>query len=621
MTDLTNYSAKIRVRPSTRHTVVLYGQRGLNHQPYRLDPFSPIGGELSAATAVNATTESTINQHNTVWLWKAEWTAAPADAWLVEIRAGQWATNLDWKPRSLAPRFEDIETSTVRGGNRDWRSTGRRNQFFATGSYFAQNRTGRHYLRIGGEALRFLVQETWVDGYPGNVLHVTRSGRPSSVYVFDTPASSAAGVWSFAAYVSDTWQISRLTVTPGVRFDRYRLFLPAQTAPAGARNTQHFAAIPKLADWNLFTPRFAAVFDVSGKGTTLAKMNYGRYRVAPNATVAFNANPNTAPWWIQYAWSDPDGSGVWEPGESGAELRYRGGELVEDADPDLTLPIVDEISGWIEHTLPAGVTLRSGVVWRLERFQLARQNVFQLYGDFNVPVSILDRGPDGVAGTTDDGPVLTAYDLDPKFVAQPARFQLRNVPGSSSEYLTWEIAASRQMHGRWGFGASFAYTWNGDHASNYSGQSVRNNPYPLTPNDLINTGPGGRHEFSTWTAKVHGTIEGPWQTRFSPLLRHQSGQPFGRTQRTDRGQLAFGTVTMLMEPIGSRRMDHITLLDMRVEKRIRVKGTRVSVFVDVFNIFNANPEQNAVWSSGPSFLRPLTIVPPRIARVGLAFDW
>jgi hypothetical protein len=40
----------------------------------------------------------------------------------------------------------------------------------------------------------------------------------------------------------------------------------------------------------------------------------------------------------------------------------------------------------------------------------------------------------------------------------------------------------------------------------------------------------------------------------------------------------------------------------------------------VFNLFNANPEQNASWSSG-SFLRPLTIVPPRIARIGATLEW
>jgi hypothetical protein len=198
---------------------------------------------------------------------------------------------------------------------------------------------------------------------------------------------------------------------------------------------------------------------------------------------------------------------------------------------------------------------------------------------------------------------------------------VRNVAGSSSEYFTFEIAATRRTRGRWTLGAGFAHTWNGDHASGYSGQSLRNNAYPLTPNDLLNAGAGGRYEFSTWTAKAHGTFEAPWQLRVTPVVRHQSGQPFGRTQTTDPGQLRYGTVTLLMESVGTRRLDHVTLVDVRFERSMRVKGRRASVFLDVFNGLNANPEQNAIWSSGASFMRPLSIVSPRIARIGVNVSW
>src|SRR6185436_600561 len=105
-----------------------------------------------------------------------------------------------------------------------------------------------------------------------------------------------------------------------------------------------------------------------------------------------NANPNSSPWWTQYAWSDPDGSGTWEPGEEGVFQRSHGGEVSESIDPALTLPVLDEVGAWVERALPAGVTLRAGAVWRLERFQFARQNLYQRYEDFNVPVQILDRG-------------------------------------------------------------------------------------------------------------------------------------------------------------------------------------------------------------------------------------
>jgi hypothetical protein len=43
---------------------------------------------------------------------------------------------------------------------------------------------------------------------------------------------------------------------------------------------------------------------------------------------------------------------------------------------------------------------------------------------------------------------------------------------------------------------------------------------------------------------------------------------------------------------------------------------KVSGFLDLFNLFNSNAEQNTSYNSGTSFLRPLNIIPPRIARIG-----
>jgi hypothetical protein len=166
--------------------------------------------------------------------------------------------------------------------------------------------------------------------------------------------------------------------------------------------------------------------------------------------------------------------------------------------------------------------------------------------------------------------------------------------------------------------AAFDHVWNHDQTNAYYGQSLRQNPYPLAPNDLLNAGPEGRYEFRTWSAKISGTYEGPWGVRLTPYLRHQAGQPFGRTFTTT---LNYGNVRILAEPIGTRRTDNVTIADVRVEKGVRVSGShRIAGFVDVFNLFNANPEQTTSWSSG-TFLRPLSIVPPRIARLGMKLDW
>jgi hypothetical protein len=119
--------------------------------------------------------------------------------------------------------------------------------------------------------------------------------------------------------------------------------------------------------------------------------------------------------------------------------------------------------------------------------------------------------------------------------------------------------------------------------------------------------------------KSNGTDQAPWALQIAPLLRHQSGQPFGRTFTTMNYS---NNVRVLAEPIGTCRMDNITIFDARVKKEFGLSdGRRVAAFIDVFNIFNANPEQNTPWSSGPSFLQPLNIVVPRIARAGAKLEW
>lgn len=619
-TGLTNYTGKATYRIAPGHTLVAYAQAARNHQPNGLDPFGPAGSGLLAATALNTAESSTADQHASGRIWKGEWQAVVHDRLLLEFRLGQFGGDQRWDPYSTSPRFEDLETLVVSGGNRDWQSNLRRNQFFGNVSYFKNGWMGGHHLRFGVEATRWLAGESWHSGYPGNVLHVLRNGVPSEVYLFHTPSESAAGLWTYSAYAADSWQPHRrVALNLGVRFDGYRVFLPEQEHPAGSPTAQRFAAVNNLIDWHVVVPRLGAVFDLTGEGTTLAKVAFAQYRVAPGNTVGSNANPNANQWWTRYEWTDVDNSGVWEPGEEGRRLGRRGGTAAESLDPDLRLPVVDEVAGWLERELPAGVGLRTGFVWRRERDHFARQNANQPFEAFTIPVSLRDPGPDGIAGTPDDGRVLAAYDLVPEFLELPPANIVRNVTGSRSEYWTWEIGAARRLRGRWAFAAGLSHTWNADQASVYSGQPVRRNTYPLTPNDLINAGPGGRHEFTTWTAKAHGTYEMPWDVRVTSVVRHQSGQPFGRTFTAGLG---YGTVTVLAEPVGTRRMDNLTICDLRAEKGFRMaRGRRFAAFVDVFNLFNANPELNVVWSSGNSYLRPISIVSPRIARLGAKLDW
>jgi hypothetical protein len=621
-TSLTNFSGKATYQATQNNKLVAFGQAGRNHQSNRLDPFGPTGF-ASPQAAINESEEATAEQLAWGWVWKGEWNSVVNNRVFFEARAGQFGANRPQKPHGDAPRFEDVVSLIVAGGNRDWQQNFRRSQVLGSLSYFKDGWSGNHHFKAGGEIFRTMATEVWKSAYPGDVLHVLRNGTPIEVYLFEVPSRSESGLWIYAASMNDSWQVHhRLTLNLGLRFDRYRLFLPDQAHPPGRFNEtmQMFPAVDNLIDWNVLAPRVGLVHDIAGNGKTIAKLSYGQYGLPPGTDLGFNASPNSNQWWRRYGWSDSNGSGVWEPGEEGRLVGRRGGAAIEAIDHGLELSVLREVAAWIECELPANVGLRTGIVWQSERQHYLRQNVNQPFDAFTVPVAISDPGPDGHVGTADDGPAIRGYELSPELAGVAPEHIVRNVPNADSRNWTWDLTASRRFSGRWSLVAGLAHTWNHDQAGGYFGQSVRSNAYPLTPNDLINAGQDGGYTFRIWSAKVHGTYTGPWDVLITPFLRHQSGQPFGRTFSTS---LNYATnVRILAEPIGTRRMDNITVLDARVEKGFRLGGhRRLAGFVDVFNVLNANPEQNTSWSSGSSFLRPLSIVSPRVVRLGAKFEW
>jgi len=616
-TQLMNYTAKGTYQINPGNKLVVFGQGGRNHQPNLLGGFT-----VGTTAALSLAEESTSQLRAAGWIWKAEWDSIINQRVFFDIRVGEFGTDRPETPNGTSPRFEDVITSVVQGGNRDWQENRRSNQVLGSVSYFKDGWLGNHHFKAGGETFRTTLTDIWRKGYPGDVLHVLRNGDPAEVYLFQTPSMSENGLRTYGGYASDLWRLNgRLSLSPGLRFDRFRVFFPEQTHPAGLFNPtpQRFGAVGNVIDWNVVAPRIGAIFDPAGNARTLLKFNYGQYWFGPGTNLGPNANPNSPDWWQRDSWSDLNKDGVWERGEEGGIIDSRGGVESESLDPELHLPKLEEVAVSVERELFANVGIRTGVVWRGERWHYLRQNPNRPFGAFSVPVTVPDPGPDNNVGTSDDGAALQGYGLLPELVRSPPVNIVRNVPNSNSEYWTWDITATRRFSRRWSLVAGFAHTWNYDQASAYSGQSVRQNTYALTPNDLINAGRDGRYEFRTWSARIYGTYEGPWDLRITPYIRHQSGHPFGRTFVA---RLNYGNVRILAEPMDTRRMDDITLVDVRVEKGFRLAGGgRVAAFVDAFNLLNANPEETAIWTSGSSFLQPLNIVAPRIAQIGMKLDW
>ena len=96
----------------------------------------------------------------------------------------------------------------------------------------------------------------------------------------------------------------------------------------------------------------------------------------------------------------------------------------------------------------------------------------------------------------------------------------------------------------------------------------------------------------------------------------------GCTAAVTTNCLNYGAQPILAEPIGTRRQDTVTLLDVRLEKRLQLaQRARLGLFFDLFNVTNSNTPVNIAWASGARFERATTVIPPRIAKFRVKFDW
>ncbi|MBI1873929.1 MAG: TonB-dependent receptor [Acidobacteria bacterium] len=554
-----------------------------------------------------------------------------SDAAFLEARAGRYYKDFIIYSRApQQPLYNDTATTERFGGDRQTHTAEYRPQMNGSLSFFKSGWGNSHNLKFGWEIAYYPTpgnqpgrisradkdledlapNDNRVQGLPPDVEHRLINGAPSEVVLFETPNKTKNFQWTYSAYVNDAWQLNdHLSFNLGIRFDRYRNGYPDQVHPVGRFNATEvrFPANPDVFHFNTVGPRLGIVWNIKGNGKTLVKANWGQYAWRVSGNVA-GQNPNPLAWSKRYVWNDRNGDRLWQRGEEGRLVAATGGSTNERIDPNWKNNVTSELAAWLERELIPNFGVRSGVIWRGDKNKQVVLNPNRPFEAYNIPITVRDPGPDGVVGNADDGPSFTAWNLETAALNAPIVNLTTHNPylTDGEDHYTWEIAGTKRMSNHWSMNTSFAHTW--------SREAVNG----TNPNAFIGTESDQRKHYTNWQAKLAGTFQLPYEVNISPVIRHQSGDPFGRTIQA---RLNYGTQTIQVEPESARRVTNVTIVDVRAEKGIRVGGRRVAFFFDLFNILNANADQAIVQSSGSTFLRPTVIVPPRVARIGAKFEW
>ena len=184
------------------------------------------------------TADSTVLQDSPSWVYKGEWNGTISQNMFAESRVGQFGYNFGLDSNTRTSRYEDLVTNEVTGGGRDWLNKRRRNQY--TGA--AQLLQGQLRRRLAQLQVRRRVPWTRAATSSGTSSTPTTSctssatASPNSVRLGISGTSSQNALAQTSFFVTDTWRINRLTLNVGARFDRYRVWLPAQEIPVGRFN-------------------------------------------------------------------------------------------------------------------------------------------------------------------------------------------------------------------------------------------------------------------------------------------------------------------------------------------------------------------------------------------------
>jgi hypothetical protein len=596
LTTINDYTAKVTYQLPGNNKLIPYVMWGLKKQPYRHDSL------LLGNTAFQEGEKSCWNQWNPGWVWKLEWNKTFGSSVFAEARVAGWFDDWHQSARSSDPRKEDLSTNQVFGGNRNWLRHQNRPQSTGAISYYNDRWGGSHNFKFGYE-LQMDQSRVKDSSYPGNVVNVLRNGVPSEVYFLASGVDSDSRLYWYSGYATDTWTRDRVSINAGLRLDHYRHMYPDQKRPASRFYTAEAFAGRDLTSWNLLAPRIGLSWDVSGGSKNVLKASYGRYYWNRSARdLVPNANPNSELQWRRYRWTDLNGNGVWDPGEEGALLATRGGVATQDIDPNLKDTYTDQVTFWFERELAEKFGIRAGFVWNRHSRRDATWNVLTPPEAYTIPVQVIDPGPDGRAGTADDGQVLNLLNLNPALIGKTLNVFM-NVPNYHEEARNIEFVANRRFGNRWSMTASYAVTWRNDH-----------NAIPYNPNGAPQSG-----YIPMTFIKLSGSVEPGWGLRLTPLVRYQSGTPYGRRANVS---MNYGTQTVQVEPTGTRRMDAPLIFDLRTERRFALpKDTAVSVLVDVFNIANSNAEVDINIVSASTYQWPIAVLPPRVVRFGAKFSW
>jgi hypothetical protein len=489
------------------------------------------------------------------------------------------------------------------------------------------------------------------------------NGVPNQITLNATPFVQLAHLDAdLGAYAQDRWTIKRATLSYGLRYDYFASSFPEQKiGPASLVPNRNFT-LPstKGIAWQDISPRVGIAHDLFGNGKTALKGSFGKYVAGQalrgnDANVIFGDGLNPAQRVVTTAnrsWNDANGNfrpdcdllvfGV--NGECGALSNTDFGSLRPGNTYDPAI-----LRGWGKRMYSWQF---SGSVQQevIDRVSVELSYFRRVYGNFNV---VDDRARsasdfDAFSITAPRDPRLAdggGYTIGGLYNIKPAMFST-----PADNYITFAENYGKQIEHWDGFDLILSARPRAGvsvQGGLSSGRTMSDNcavaarlPEILTGYPVLND-PNTTAQFpaqychqqspfltqvkflgSYLVPKVDVLISGALQSVAGPQVIGNFVATNALVLPSLGRPLAGGAanVTVDVVPPGAMYGDRRNQFDLRLGKVLRFGRTQTKVNLDLNNVFNVNP----VLTENPSFAvfrQPAAILPARIARLGVQFDF
>ena len=389
LNDLHNLSGRLTWQANTRNKFTGYIDKTFKSQRestvFTLGDVNPAGVDWETATVSYDPSNYQVGYF--------KWTATATNKLLLEAGTSFNTFNLSYQtylPGIRQPRGtpgwyagaqrRDLVLNTFRGAPAvselyAWQPL---NQYSGSASYV----TGSHTFKTGVQFRRQRIRNQ-AEGGNADLVQQYRNGVPDSVSVAAVPYIAAFHVHELALYAMDSWTLGRLTVSPGVRFERFEGGVDASGSAAGrfvpARSVS--ASSPVRPFLNV-TPRLSAVYDLFGNAKTALKFSASKYVAQLYTTFFYPYNPISQGNETRI-WSDLNGDDIAQDNEIGPSQNARFGLAADRrVDPDISREYTWDYSVGIQHELLSGVSVSGGWYYTRNYNTLRTYNAARSLSDY-----------------------------------------------------------------------------------------------------------------------------------------------------------------------------------------------------------------------------------------------